>query len=118
LEPLTLCAIGCLDEGVDVPSIKRAIVLHSVDREKQFVQRRGRILRNPTRDDQKIAEIYDIVLLPQGSDMPAEQAETLVSKELRRYRTFAELAMNRDEADHALSDALATATRQRRRKEV
>ncbi len=109
----TLCAIGCLDEGVDVPSIKRAIVLYSVDREKQFVQRRGRILRNPARDDKKIAEIYDVVLLPHGTDMSSEKAELLLSKELRRYRTFAELAMNREEADQVLANALATASRHR-----
>jgi superfamily II DNA or RNA helicase len=102
----TLCAIGCLDEGVDVPSIKRAIVLYSVDRNKQFVQRRGRILRNPTRDDQKIAEIYDIILLPQGTDMPPEQAEVLIEREFRRYRTFADLAMNREEAQSILTEAL------------
>jgi superfamily II DNA or RNA helicase len=53
-----LCAIGCLDEGIDIPSIQRAVVLHSVDREKQFVQRRGRILRQPRGTKGKVAEIY------------------------------------------------------------
>ncbi len=105
-----LCAIGCLDEGVDVPSIQRAIVLYSIDREKQFIQRRGRILRQPIGDQRKVAEIYDIVVLPQGSMMPAAQAEALLNKELRRYRQFAMLALNRDEADHAISAALAIAT--------
>src|SRR5262249_32313778 len=75
----TLCAIGCLDEGIDVPAIQRAIVLYSVDREKQFVQRRGRILRQPRGTHGKIAEIFDIVILPQGSDMPRQQAETLLN---------------------------------------
>lgn len=114
----TLCAIGCLDEGVDVPSIRRAVVLYSVDRNKQFVQRRGRILRNPTRDDQKIAEIYDIVLLPQGTDMPEQQAEKLLEKELRRYRTFANLAMNREEAQTVLSEALGRITSMRSNEEA
>lgn len=107
----TLCAIGCLDEGVDVPSIKRAIVLYSVDREKQFIQRRGRILRQPRGATGKIAEIHDILILPQGSDMAAPQAEALLNRELRRYRKFAELALNRQEADHSISTALALATR-------
>jgi len=107
----TLCAIGCLDEGVDVPSIKRAIVLYSVDREKQFIQRRGRILRQPRGVAGKIAEIHDILVLPHGSDMAPAQAEALLNRELRRYRKFAELALNRSEADNCISTALALATR-------
>ncbi len=105
-----LCAIGCLDEGIDVPSIQRAIVLYSIDREKQFIQRRGRILRQPKGVQGKVAEIYDIVVLPQGSLMPAAQAEALLNKELRRYRQFAKLAMNRSEADQAITNALSIAT--------
>ncbi len=109
----SLCAIGCLDEGVDVPAIRRAIVLYSVDREKQFVQRRGRILRQPRGTRGKIAEIYDIVILPQGADMPRSQAEALLNREMRRYREFARLAMNREHADEAISQALSVATRTR-----
>ena len=105
-----LCAIGCLDEGVDVPSIQRAIVLYSVDREKQFVQRRGRILRQPRGMRNKVAEIYDIVILPQGADMPRAQAEALLNREMRRYREFARLAENRQEADESISKALSVAT--------
>ena len=107
----SLCAIGCLDEGVDVPAIQRAIVLYSVDREKQFIQRRGRILRQPRGTRGKIAEIYDIVILPQGADMPRSQAEALLNREMRRYREFARLAMNRQQADEAISKALSVATR-------
>jgi superfamily II DNA or RNA helicase len=106
----TLCAIGCLDEGVDVPAIKRAVVLYSVDREKQFVQRRGRILRQPRGTVGKVAEIYDIVILPQGSDMPRAQAEALLNRELRRYREFARLAQNQQEAEKLISDALSVIT--------
>ena len=105
-----LCAIGCLDEGVDIPSIERAIVLYSVDRLKQFVQRRGRILRIPRGVKDKIAEIYDILVLPHGSSLPAFQASELLSKEMRRYTEFARLALNRDEAKSAIDQALSIAT--------
>jgi superfamily II DNA or RNA helicase len=105
-----LCAIGCLDEGVDVPAIKRAIVLYSVDREKQFVQRRGRILRQPRGTRDKVAEIFDIVILPQGADIPRAQAETLLNREMRRYREFARLAENRQNAEASISKALSVAT--------
>src|SRR5581483_3666889 len=104
-----VCAIGCLDEGVDVPSIERAIVLSSVNREKQFVQRRGRILRRSSSDANKVAEIYDVVVLPQGSKMAPSQAKTLLANELRRYRTFAELANNKAEAAEIIQRALNVA---------
>lgn len=106
----SLCAIGCLDEGVDVPAIQRAIVLYSVDREKQFIQRRGRILRQPRGAHGKIAEIYDIIILPQGTSMPASQAKALLEREMRRYREFAQLAMNRQDAEKTIQDALSVAT--------
>jgi len=106
-----VCAIGCLDEGVDVPSIRRAVVLYSVNREKQFIQRRGRILRRGLADSQKIAEIYDIIILPQGSQIPTLQSEALLKKELRRYHEFAKLALNQADADAVLSGALSVATR-------
>lgn len=105
-----LCAIGCLDEGVDVPAIERAVVLYSVDRLKQFVQRRGRILRIPRGVKNKIAEIYDIVVLPHGSSLPASQAAELLTKEMRRYTEFARLSINRDDARKEIEQALSVAT--------
>lgn len=101
-----VCAIGCLDEGVDVPAIKRAIVLYSHDSEKQFIQRRGRILRKDETDPGKIAEIRDVLILPHGVDMPAAVQQQLLAREMRRYRHFAGLAQNRDEAAEILKKAL------------
>ena len=40
-----IVAIKCLDEGVDVPSTRIAFFLASTSNPKEFVQRRGRILR-------------------------------------------------------------------------
>lgn len=104
-----LCAIGCLDEGVDIPSIERALVLYSIDRERQFVQRRGRILRKDRDNPDKTAEIYDVILLPHASLLSSSQAQSLLAKEMRRYREFAILADNRSEAESVISQAL-TAT--------
>lgn len=104
-----LCAIGCLDEGIDIPSIKRAIVLYSIDREKQFVQRRGRILRT-IRGTSKTADIYDVVILPHGTNMNPAETERLLKKELRRYQAFAKLALNAEEATQTIQQALAAAT--------
>ena len=54
-----LAAIRCLDEGINIPSIKCALILSSNDDYREFVQRRGRILR--TYGDKKHANIYDVI---------------------------------------------------------
>lgn len=101
-----LCAIGCLDEGVDVPAIERAVVLYSIDREKQFIQRRGRILRRDKGNPEKVAEIFDVVLLPPRELMETAHAKQLLQKEMRRYYQFMELAENAKEAAMVINAAL------------
>jgi superfamily II DNA or RNA helicase len=102
-----LLAIGCLDEGMNVPCIKRAIMLYSLDRRRQFIQRRGRILRRA--DGKDFAIINDIVILPHNSEMSESEAKTLLRKELRRYEEFASMAMNKDEAQSILEKAFEVA---------
>jgi len=81
-----LAAIRCLDEGIDIPSIKSALILASNDDYREFVQRRGRILR--TYKDKKIADIYDIIVLPSKS------SEAWAKIELRRFYEYGHLAHN------------------------
>lgn len=102
-----LLAIGCLDEGMDIPSTQKAIMLFSVDKSKQFIQRRGRVLRK--HQDKEYAEIYDFIILPHGTDMPSEIKEKIIEKELRRYTEFATMAINYPEADKIIQKALAHA---------
>src|SRR5699024_11635041 len=59
-----LVAIRCLDEGINIPSIKSALILSSNDDYREFVQRRGRILR--TYKEKKSAKIYDVIVLPKS----------------------------------------------------
>ena len=63
-----LVAIRCLDEGINIPSIKGALILSSNDDYREFVQRRGRILRTYTNEytgeKKTIANIYDVIVLP------------------------------------------------------
>ena len=40
-----LIAIKCLDEGVNIPKIKTAFILASTNNPKEYIQRRGRVLR-------------------------------------------------------------------------
>lgn len=104
-----LCAISCLDEGVDVPGIQKAIILYSVDRAKQFIQRRGRILRRDPANPEKKADIHDVIILPQGSHLPPSRRDELLKREIKRYSDFARFANNKHEADGTLRIALATA---------
>lgn len=61
-EIASLVAIRCLDEGINIPSIKSALILSSNDDYREFVQRRGRILRKY--ENKKDADIYDVIVLP------------------------------------------------------
>lgn len=84
-----LAAIRCLDEGINIPSITGALILSSNDDYREFVQRRGRILRKY--GNKQFANIYDVIVLP-SHDTP-KWAEI----ELRRFYEYARLAENKDE---------------------
>ena len=87
-EVASLVAIRCLDEGINIPSIKSALILSSNDDYREFVQRRGRILRKY--GDKKSADIYDVIVLPSGL------TPKMAVIELRRYYEYARLALNHD----------------------
>ncbi|KAM3109112.1 DNA phosphorothioation system restriction enzyme [Phormidesmis sp. 146-33] len=92
-----LVAIRCLDEGVDIPAIQTAVILASSGNPRQFVQRRGRILR-PHPNKQR-ATLFDMIVLP--PDLGRETLETernLLRKELQRFVEFTNLADNAGEA--------------------
>lgn len=94
-----LIAIKCLDEGVNIPSIKTAFIMASTTNPKEYIQRRGRVLR--LADGKEYAEIYDFITLPRPIDevssLTKEEMKrelTLVKNELCRTEEFARLAMN------------------------
>ena len=98
-----IVAIKCLDEGVNIPGIKTAFILASTTNPKEYIQRRGRVLRKA--DNKPFAEIYDFVTLPRELDsvssLTVEQAQrdlSLVKNELERIKEFGRLAMNSIEA--------------------
>ena len=96
-----LIAIRCLDEGVDIPVIKTAVILASSGNPRQFIQRRGRILRpHPSK---KQAALYDMIVIPPNLEREIWEVErNLLRKELLRFLTFAELADNAAEATKQL----------------
>lgn len=94
-----LAAIRCLDEGINIPSIKSALILSSNDDYREFVQRRGRILR--TYKDKESAKIYDVIVLPNYG------MEQWAKIEFRRFLEYARLALNWDELESELDSLLA-----------
>lgn len=90
-----LVAIRCLDEGINIPSIEGALLLSSNDDYREFVQRRGRILRTYRSDftgkEKGVANIYDVVVLPSDS------MTNFALIELRRFYEYARLADNVDD---------------------
>lgn len=97
-----LLSMKCLDEGVDIPRTERAIFCSSTGNPRQFIQRRGRILRkHPAK---RFAKIYDLVVIPliaHGSPS-FENEKALVQKELERVIHFAYMAINKYDAIEGL----------------
>ncbi|NJL62448.1 MAG: DNA phosphorothioation system restriction enzyme [Methylacidiphilales bacterium] len=98
-----LVAIRCLDEGIDIPAIQTAVILASSSNPRQFIQRRGRVLRpHPGKER---ATIFDMIVLPPDLDRKTLEVErNLLKKELRRFVEFADLADNSGEARMKLFD--------------
>ena len=95
-------AIKCLDEGVNIPAIKTAYILASSTNPREYVQRRGRVLR-PFKG-KKYAEIYDFITLPrplaEAQNMSKESLMSdigLIKKELIRINDFADTSSNYSE---------------------
>ena len=92
-----LVAIRCLDEGIDIPAIQTAVILASSSNPRQFIQRRGRILRPHPGKQQ--ATLFDTIVIPPNLDRQTWEVErNLLRKEILRFITFAELADNATEA--------------------
>lgn len=86
-----LLSIRCLDEGVDIPEITHALILASSRNPRQFIQRRGRVLR--TAPHKTSAEIYDTLVVPPNLE-GARGVASLVQAELARALEFANDAIN------------------------
>jgi len=91
-----LVAIRCLDEGIDIPSVKTAVILASSTNPRQFIQRRGRVLRRSPGKDH--AEIYDMIVIPPEDSLKSEAERSLLKKEIKRFREFADISLNAGEA--------------------
>ncbi|MBL7131341.1 MAG: hypothetical protein ISS45_08080 [Candidatus Omnitrophica bacterium] len=94
-----LTAIRCLDEGVDIPSVKTAVILASSTNPTQYIQRRGRVLRRwPGKEE---AEIFDFLVLPKldnyiNKDIFAIE-QKIIKREITRSKEFYNTARNKTE---------------------
>ena len=101
-----LTSMKCLDEGVDVPRSELAIFCASTGNPRQFIQRRGRVLR--THKEKRFAVIHDLVVIPDNNFDPScqEIEKNLVSNEIRRVRDFAILSENCNDTLNVLDNIL------------
>ena len=85
-----LNAMKVLDEGIDIPQTDIAFLMASSTVEREWVQRRGRILRRfPGKE---MADLHDFVVIP--PDPSSDDGRRLLRSELRRAETFSQLALN------------------------
>lgn len=108
-----LVAIRCLDEGVNIPAIKTAFILASTTNPKEYIQRRGRVLRKCKGKD--YAVIYDFVTLPRPLDEAInltydeiKSEKTMVRNEVNRMMEFKRLALNRMDSDKLIYEIIDT----------
>lgn len=101
-----LTSMKCLDEGVDVPRSELAIFCASTGNPRQFIQRRGRVLR--THKDKHFAIIHDLIVIPDNvfDEECYSLEKSLVESELRRVRDFALLSENLNDTDNELQEVL------------
>jgi len=106
-----LVAIKCLDEGVNIPAIKTAFILASTTNPKEYIQRRGRVLRKYP--GKEFAIIYDFITLPRPLDEAMNLTfdeirceKSMVRNEINRMTEFKRLALNRMESDKLIYDII------------
>jgi superfamily II DNA or RNA helicase len=101
-----LVAIKCLDEGVDVPSTKTAFILASSTNPREFVQRRGRILRKSK--GKKQAVIYDFIVTPplERLELKRDADVAILKREMPRFVEFSSSAINQFSARAVVRDIL------------
>jgi superfamily II DNA or RNA helicase len=90
-----LVSIRCLDEGVDIPAVSHALILASSQNPRQFIQRRGRVLRRS--EGKHFAVIHDAIVTPVSLELEPEQT-SLLKAEMLRSIEFANHAVNKSAA--------------------
>jgi superfamily II DNA or RNA helicase len=105
-----LLAIKCLDEGVNIPKTMNAIFVASGQNYREYIQRRGRVLRNYRKGifKKEFANLYDVVILPSREQFRKDKqtAENLITSEFMRLYEFYNLASENFNAFKKINDEL------------
>lgn len=101
-----LTSMKCLDEGVDVPRSELAIFCSSTGNPRQFIQRRGRVLR--THKDKHVAILHDLVVIPKVNTTCGsfKMEQSLLKAELLRVKNFSLLSENPSYSQMELQDVM------------
>ena len=112
-----LLGFNCLDEGLDVPESDKCIIVSSTTNPRQFIQRRGRVLRKTKENPTKIAEVYDTIVIPnyrppnreltEEEEKEAERMATLIQKEIDRVKQLSDSADNQQDVIRELERWIA-----------
>ncbi|MCK8817157.1 DEAD/DEAH box helicase family protein [Natroniella sulfidigena] len=97
-----LVAMHCLDEGVNVPATKKAYILSSSSNPKEFIQRRGRVLRKYPGKEK--ATIYDFIAIPPDEMGDISSIRSILRRELARFKEFADISLNKYQARKKIFD--------------
>jgi len=101
-----MLAIRCLDEGLDVPDCAACIIVSSSTSIREFVQRRGRVLRmtNPS----KIANVYDMLVMPPADFLPEQEkaVQSMIDSEVERVKIMIDSADNESDVFDILRQKL------------
>jgi len=93
-QPSIIVSIRCLDEGVDIPEVDGALILASSKNPREYIQRRGRVLRKAI--GKRNATIIDAIVLPDVGSKDEAKVLPIVRGELARAWNFAKLAENQE----------------------
>jgi superfamily II DNA or RNA helicase len=88
-------SIRCLDEGVDIPSVTHALILASSKNPREYIQRRGRVLRRA--EGKSVASVHDVLVVPSSSGRPDEGVDprlNIIGGEISRAVEFGTSALN------------------------
>ena len=91
-----------LNEGIDIPATKRAFFISSSTSEREFIQRRGRVLRKA--EGKTLAEIFDLIVVP--PDNYSLYSSSIINSEIKRAMDFAKTADNYSEIENILKKYL------------
>ena len=92
-----MLGIKCLDQGVNIPSLTHGIILASTTKEREFIQRRGRLLRGAPGKDK--AHIWDIVTLPTNNSNDST-TWSIIGNEIERIEKFGKTSLNSNKVEY------------------